>query len=381
MKPAAPAPDGLSRPPVVLVVDDSPENLRVMGDLLTPHYRVRIAASGRRALEISAQEPKPDLILLDVMMPEMDGYEVLRRLKENGDTAAIPVIFLTAMDSADGEQKGLERGAVDYIAKPIRPAVVLARVHTHLELKAARDQLRDRNIMLEDEVAHRMEENQLIQDISIRALGHLAEIRDPETGNHIRRTQEYMRLLATKLQRHPRYAAALSDRTVKLLTESAPLHDIGKVGIPDHVLLKPGKLTEDEWRIMRTHTILGAEAIELAERDVKGSAEFLSLAKEIARWHHEKWDGSGYPDGLKGEAIPVSARLMALADVFDALISSRVYKSSMSVDDAREIILEGRGRHFDSDIVDVFLANFDEFVTIAERYRDGDIEPVAVRAA
>jgi putative two-component system response regulator len=366
---------------VVLVVDDSPENLRVMGDLLTPHYRVRIAASGRRALEISAQAPKPDLILLDVMMPEMDGYEVLRRLRENVDTATIPVIFLTAMDSADGEQKGLECGAVDYITKPIRPAVVLARVNTHLELKAARDQLRDRNILLEDEVAHRMEENQLIQDISIRALGHLAEIRDPETGNHIRRTQEYMRLLATKLQRHPRYAATLSDRTVKLLTESAPLHDIGKVGIPDDVLLKPGKLTEDEWRIMRTHTILGAEAIELAERDVKGSAEFLSLAKEIARWHHEKWDGSGYPDGLKGEAIPVSARLMAVADVFDALISSRVYKSSMSVEDAREIILEGRGRHFDADIVDVFLANFNEFVTIAERYRDGDIEPVAVRAA
>jgi putative two-component system response regulator len=381
MKTAAPAPDGLSRLPVILVVDDSPENLRVMGDLLTPHYRVRIAASGRRALEISVQEPKPDLILLDVMMPEMDGYEVLQRLRENGDTATIPVIFLTAMDSADGEQKGLERGAVDYITKPIRPAVVLARVNTHLELKAARDQLRDRNILLEDEVAHRMEENQLIQDISIRALGHLAEIRDPETGNHIRRTQEYMRLLATKLQRHPRYAATLSNRTVKLLTESAPLHDIGKVGIPDHVLLKPGKLTEDEWRIMRTHTILGAEAIELAERDVKGSAEFLSLAKEIARWHHEKWDGSGYPDGLKGEAIPVSARLMAVADVFDALISSRVYKSSMSVDDAREIILEGRGQHFDADIVDVFLANFDDFVTIAERYRDGDMEPVAVRAA
>lgn len=356
----------------VLVVDDSPENLQVVGELLAPLYRVRVANSGPRALEICARPPCPDLILLDVMMPGMDGYAVLRQLKEQGATRDIPVIFLTAMDSTEDEERGLELGAVDYITKPLRPPIVLARVRTQLELKVARDRLKDQNTFLEAEVMRRMAENQLIQDVSIHALAHLAETRDTETGNHLRRTQGYIRILARHLQNHPRFAAALSDKAIALLVKSAPLHDIGKVGVPDHVLLKPGKLTPEEWEIMKTHARLGAEAIEQAERDIDKSVDFLTQAKEIAHWHHEKWDGSGYPDGLTGEQIPVSARLMALADVFDALISQRAYKPPMSYQEARNIITAGRAKHFDPEVVDAYLTMEAEFIAVAERYKDDE---------
>jgi putative two-component system response regulator len=304
------------------------------------------------------------------MMPEMDGYEVLAHLKANAATREIPVIFLTAMDTSEDEAKGLKLGTVDYITKPIRPVILEARVRTQLELKRARDILTDHNAFLEAEVARRMAENELIQGIGIYALAHLAETRDPETGNHLRRTSGYVRVLAQHLQYHNRFKTCLSDYAIQLLTKSAPLHDIGKVGIPDYVLLKPERLTDDEWAIMKTHPHLGAAAIEKAEKEAEKPAEFLKFAKEIARWHHEKWDGSGYPDGLTANEIPISARLMALADVFDALISPRVYKSAMSFDQARAIIVDGRGIHFDPDIVDAFLANFDKFVGIANRYHD-----------
>jgi putative two-component system response regulator len=261
-------------------------------------------------------------------------------------------------------------GAVDYITKPLRPSVVLARVRTHIELKRARDWLSNQNAVLEAEVARRMRENQLIQDVSIHCLARLAEKRDTETGNHLRRTQEYVRALARHLQPHPRFVELLTDSNVELLAKSAPLHDIGKVGIPDDILLKPGKLTPEEWEVMKTHAQLGSEAIELAERDAERPVAFLALAKEIAHWHHERWDGSGYPDGLVGDAIPVSARLMALADVFDALITPRVYKPAMPFAEARDIIAAGRGRHFDPDVVDAFLAVFDKFEVIARRYSD-----------
>ncbi|MDP2793857.1 MAG: two-component system response regulator [Sulfurisoma sp.] len=356
----------------LLVVDDNPDNVALLGDLLRKDYRLLAANSGRRALEIARSEPRLDLILLDVMMPEMDGYAVLASLREDARTRDIPVIFITAMNATRDEEHGLEQGAVDYITKPVRPAIVLARVHTHLELKRARDWLANQNAFLEEEVARRMAENQIVQDVSIHALGCLAEMRDPETGNHIRRTQGYVEALARRLQSHPRFKAVLSEQVVRQLTRSAPLHDIGKVGIPDHILLKPGKLTPEEWAIMQTHSRLGADAIERAERDAEKPVAFLSLAKEIARWHHEKWDGSGYPDGLAGEAIPASARLMALADVFDALISPRVYKAPMSLEQAHGIIVEGRGRHFDPDVVDAFIAILDEFTAIAERYRDDE---------
>lgn len=360
--------------PVILVVDDNPDNLAVIGDLLRPDYQVRVANSGARALRLVYVEPLPDLILLDVMMPGMDGHEVLERLQANPRSRDIPVIFVTALDREQDQVSGFELGAVDYITKPIMPPVLQARVHTHLELKQARDKLADHNAWLESEVNRRMAENDLIQLVSVRALAHLAEIRDPETGNHILRTQGYVRELATRLKDHPRFSETIDNRYIELLTRSAPLHDIGKVGIPDNILLKPGALDSAEWAVMQTHAALGAMAIERAERDIEEEVEFLALAKEIAHWHHERWDGSGYPDGLKGEAIPLSARLMSVADVFDALISARVYKAAMSPEEARTIILQGRGAQFDPDVVDAFLQGFADFVAIASQYQESTAE-------
>ena len=356
--------------PNILIVDDVPENLSVLGELLQPTYRVRAANSGARALQIANSPPPPDLILLDVMMPGMDGYQVLRELRDNATTRDIPVIFVTAMDGTDDEEKGLDLGAVDYITKPIRPAIVLARVRAQLELKRARDILSDHNAYLEQEVARRMAENQLIQEVSIHALAHLAETRDPETGNHLRRTQEYVRTLARSLKHHPRFSHYLDERTIGQLAQSAPLHDIGKVGIPDHILLKPGKLTPEEWAIMKTHAEIGAEAIAQAIADSARPVEFLQIAQEIARGHHEKWDGSGYPRGLAGDGIPISARLMALADVFDALICARVYKPPMPYEEAYSIIVSGSGTHFDPDVVDAFIREFDTFKRIADNYAE-----------
>jgi len=372
-------PEAATAGATLLIVDDVPENLLVLGDLLKDSgYRVRAANSGAMALHYARQEPVPDLILLDVMMPGMDGYEVLARLRADKATRHVPVIFLTALTEARDEEYGFELGAVDYITKPIKPIVVLARVRSQLDAKKARDWLQDRNDILEAEVARRLAENDAIQMVSIRALAHLAEIRDPETGDHILRTQGYVRLLARGLQQRPRFAEILTDRYIELLSRSAPLHDIGKVGIPDYILHKPGPLVSEEWEIMKTHSRLGAEAIELAEWDIDRPVEFLSLAKEIARWHHERWDGGGYPDGLAGDRIPLSARLMALADVFDALISKRVYKPPMPFAAAREIIAAGHGKHFDPDVTDVFLSDFESFVAIARRHGE---DVVATSAA
>jgi len=356
----------------ILIVDDAPENLAVLGEVLAPAFKVRAVNSGARALQIAASMPRPDLILLDIMMPDMDGFEVLARLREDSATRDIPVIFVTAMDAVTDEERGLALGAVDYIAKPIQPAIVMARVRAHLELKQARDWLKDQNSYLEAEVARRMQENLMIQDVSIRALARLAEVRDLETGNHLLRTQGYVQTLAEALQNHPRFAAVLTPRFIRTLVKSAPLHDIGKVGIPDHILQKPGPLTAEEWHIMKTHAKLGSDAIGNAERDAEHPIDFLAVAKEIAHRHHEKWDGSGYPDGLAGDGIPVSARLMALADVFDALTSRRVYKPPMSTEQAAAIILQGRGVHFDPDVVDAFIATRDRFDAIARRYSDGE---------
>ena len=354
---------------IILIVDDAPENLSVLGELLQgASYRVKVANSGHVALHLAQQLPRPALILLDVVMPEMSGHEVLRRLRSDEGTRDIPVIFLTAQDSDEDEQRAFDAGIADYIVKPLKPAVVLARVRSQLLVRRARLWLQDQNNALEAEVARRMRENELIQAVSIRALAHLAETRDNETGNHIQRTQGYIRLLATRLATHQRFSDTLNNSYIDMLARSAPLHDIGKVGIPDHILLKPGKLTSDEWEIMKTHTLLGSEAIALAERDIRTSVGFLAQAKEISRWHHERWDGSGYPDGLSGEAIPISARLMALADVFDALISRRVYKAAIPFTKVVEMIAAERGRHFDPDITDAFLASHRDFEAIALYY-------------
>jgi putative two-component system response regulator len=358
--------------PIVLVVDDMPENLAVLGELLQTDYRVRVANSGNRALDVAGTAPRPDLILLDVMMPDLDGHDVLRRLQANAATHDIPVIFVTAMDDDADEEEGFALGAVDYIHKPIKPAIVRARVRTQLELKAARDLLRNQNTGLEAEVARRMRENQIVQDVSMRALASLAETRDNETGNHIRRTQAYVDVLVRTLAEQPPFAGLRVEGLIDLIVKAAPLHDIGKVGIPDHILLKPGPLDPAEWDIMKSHARLGAEAIEEALQGEENQAPlaFLHIAMDIAHSHHEKWDGSGYPEGLKGAVIPMPARLMAVADVFDALISRRVYKPPMPLEQAADIIRNGAGSHFDPEIVAVFVARFDDFRQIAARYVD-----------
>ena len=360
--------------PVILVVDDTPDNLALMSGLLRDTYRVKVATGGEKALAIAAGEAKPDLILLDIMMPGIDGYEVCRRLKADPSTRDIPVVFLTAKVEVEDEKRGLEMGAVDYITKPISPPIVLARVKTHLALKASADFLRDKADFLEQEVARRTRELQAIQDVTILSMASLAETRDSDTGNHIRRTQYYVKALAEKLSGHPRFSGVFSEHFIGVLFKSAPLHDIGKVGIPDRILLKPGRFEPAEFEIMKTHTTLGHRAIEIAERQLGMPVEFLSVAKEIALSHQEKWDGSGYPQGLIGDAIPVSARLMALADVYDALISRRVYKDGMPHEKAVGIIRDGAGTHFDPDIVEAFLTIQDDFREIARRYADADTD-------
>jgi len=360
--------------PTVLIVDDTPENLTLMTGLLKDSYRTKVANNGERGLKIAVAEPKPDLILLDIMMPGIDGYEVCRRLKADPATTHTPVIFLTARSEIEDEQKGFDVGAVDYITKPISPPIVMARVKTHLTLKAAADFLRDKNAFLETEVSKRTHEVQVVQDVTIMAMASLAETRDNETGNHIRRTQNYVRALARKLMPHPRFSAFLTAETIEMLYKSAPLHDIGKVGIPDAILLKPGKLTPEEFDIMKTHTTLGKDAILAAEKLIDAPSSFLQTAREIAHYHQEKWDGTGYPEKLAGETIPVSARLMALADVYDALISRRVYKPPFPREKAVAIIKEGRDKHFDPDMVDAFLEIEEEFHAIASRFADSEAD-------
>jgi len=360
--------------PTILVVDDTPDNLTLITNLLKDRYRTKIATNGEKALKVAVTGTPPDLVLLDIMMPVMDGYEACRRLKADRKTSGIPVIFLTAKAEEADETLGFEAGAVDYITKPISPPILLARVETHLQLKAVRDFLVDKAVFLEEEVFKRTREVQMIQDVTIVAMASLAETRDNETGNHIRRTQNYVRVLAKQMQTHPRFRDVLTDETIELLYKSAPLHDIGKVGIPDRILLKPGKLTPEEFEIMKTHTTLGRDAILAAEARLDVSNSFLSLAREIAYSHQEKWDGSGYPEGLSGDDIPVSARLMAVADVYDALISRRVYKAPLSHDDAVAVIVEGSGAHFDPDLVTGFVELESEFRAIAQQFSDSDAE-------
>ena len=356
----------------ILVVDDTPDNLTLMSGLLRDAYKVKVANSGEKALKVVQSGSPPDLVLLDIMMPGMDGYEVCRQLKADPATRHIPVIFLTAKSEVEDEKMGLELGAVDYITKPISPPIVLARVASQLALKASADFLRDKADYLEAEVTSRTREVMAIQDVTILAMASLAETRDSDTGNHIRRTQYYVKALAEKLKTHPRFASFLTDQNIAMLFKSAPLHDIGKVGIPDRILLKPGKFEPEEFEIMKTHCALGRDAIQAAEDQLGMKVDFLTMAKEIAYGHQEKWDGGGYPQGLAGNEIPIPARLMAVADVYDALISRRVYKEGMPHDKAVQIIAASKGSHFDPDIADAFLDLQDEFQAIAGRFADSD---------
>ena len=369
----------------VLIVDDDPVVAGILGvTLAAAGYDVVEANSGEEALALfatlaeSAVGSLPDIVFLDIeMWNGIDGFEVCRQLKANPLTRHIPVIFLTAKSDPVYEQLGFALGAVDYITKPISPPIVCARVRTHLTLKAAADFLHDRNTYLEQEVARRTEEAlrrteelRISQEVTMVAMASLAETRDNETGNHILRTQHYMLALAKHLSQHERFSNALSTEVVDRLFKAAPLHDIGKVGIPDRILLKPGRLDADEFEIMKTHTTLGRDAIENAQQRVGVSVPLLETAKEIALSHQEKWDGSGYPEGISGEEIPLSARLMAVADVYDALISPRIYKKAMTHAQASEIIVAGRGLHFDPDITDAFILLQAEFESIAIRFTD-----------
>jgi putative two-component system response regulator len=349
----------------LLVVDDIEENIDILVEALGDDFDISVAMDGESALE-SVAEQKPDLILLDIMMPGMSGYEVCEILKADDETKNIPIVFLTAMTEEQDEAKGLALGAIDYVTKPFSPDLVKSRVRNHLNLKLHQDHL-------EDLVRERTRELELTQEVTIESMGTLAEYRDPETGGHIKRTQYYVKLLADHLKDHPKFKDFLDDATIELLYKSAPLHDIGKVGVTDNILLKPGKLTDEEFVEMKKHVIFGRDAIAIQEKKL-GENSFLRFAREIAESHQEKWDGSGYPHGLAGENIPISGRIMAIADVYDALISKRVYKAPLSHKTAVAIITDGKGSHFDPDMVDAFLKIKDTFKEIALEYADFEEE-------
>jgi putative two-component system response regulator len=372
--PTRTSPTGKSR---ILIVDDEPPNQLILEDLLAPYFDVYTTSNGRQALAYLKTCDAVDLILMDIMMPELNGFDTCQTIKSQPHLQDIPVLFLTSLDSVADEERGLLLGAEDFIHKPFSPAVVLARVRNHIELAHSRKMLRQRNAELELQVQDRtralLDETRQVmraQESTINALCALAELRDNETGNHIRRTQNYVRTLAQRLSQSPHFAAELSEETIHLLFKSAPLHDVGKVAIPDAILLKPGKLTEIEWVTMKRHAEYGRDALMEAEHDLGDSVGFLRYAREIAYGHHEKWDGTGYPQGLSGNAIPLSARIMAVADVYDALISKRVYKPAMGHSQAVEYLVQGRGKHFDPFIIDLLMDVIDEFQVIAAGFSD-----------
>jgi len=349
----------------VLIIEDSETNIDILVASLKDDYELTIAIDGYEALAAVDREI-PDLILLDVIMPGMSGYEVCNRLKSREKTQDIPVLFLTAMNDVQDKARAFELGAVDYLTKPFEILELKARVKNHLDLKFTKMLLANQNHRLEQMVLERTEQLYKTQMAMIFALASLAETRDAETGGHIKRTQNFIQILAITLRNLGHFHDILTDEYIHMLYDSAPLHDIGKVGVPDEILLKPGKLTESEFEQMKLHTHYGYTTLESAEREIGGTS-FLTLAKEIAYTHHEKWDGSGYPCGLSEESIPVSGRLMALVDVYDALVSERPYKEPYSHEYAKQILLEGRGRHFDPRIVDAFLSCEQQFIELKRR--------------
>ncbi|MES0490686.1 MAG: HD domain-containing phosphohydrolase [Leptospirales bacterium] len=333
----------------ILVVDDASENIDVLTEILSPEYRIKAATNGERALKISAFENTPDLILLDIMMPDMDGYEVCRILKSDPRTKNLPVIFVTAKGEVTDEAQGFELGAVDYITKPVNPALVRARVQTQIALY-------DQNRTLEEKVNQRTAELiQTRQEIIIR-LGRAAEFKDNETGMHVIRMSHYSRIIAKAIN--------LDEKEVDLIFNAAPMHDIGKIGVPDKVLLKPGKLDAGEWEIIKKHPEFGASIIGEHE------SELLKIAHLAALTHHEKWNGKGYPHGLIGDEIPLVGRVVAIADVFDALTTDRPYKDAWPIEKAVNLIKEESGQHFDPELSDAFLASLDEILVFKKKYAE-----------
>lgn len=333
----------------VLIVDDNSDNLDVLSGVLRPFYKVKAAINGELALKVASAKNKPDIILLDIMMPGTDGYEVCRQLKLNPSTANIPVIFVTAKTETKDEEAGFELGAVDYITKPISVPIVLARVRAQLALY---NQQRELEVL----VKQRTKELDDTRLEIIQRLGCAAEYKDNETGLHVIRMSWYSKFLAEQIQ--------ANDEWVELLYNAAPMHDIGKIAIPDRVLLKPGKLDKEEWTIMQTHVECGVEILGEHESDL------MIMAREIALCHHEKYDGSGYPNGISGEDIPLSARIVAIADVFDALTSVRPYKSAWPVEKAIALLEEETGKHFDPVLVPEFIKCLPKVLEIKDKYMD-----------
>ncbi len=364
----------LTNKALILVADARADQLILLNSALQDQYVVKLADHGEQALALTQQVPRPDLVLLDVNLPGIDGLSVCQQMKSSPDTAAIPVLLLREAGQDEQERRGFAAGAADVLVRPMLAEALRARVATHLQLSSSRALLRHQGTLVEHLVEQRTTELSQMLDAVIWAMASLAETRDHETGNHIRRIQLYVRALAYQLQPHPRFNAELSEANIALLCKAAPLHDIGKVGIPDAILLKPGRLTTAEFSVMKLHTVYGRAAIDGVERDLGYSNDFLRYAREITYSHQEKFDGSGYPQGLAGEAIPLSARLMAVADVYDALISKRVYKPAFTHETALELIRQGSGEHFDPDVVDAMLTIEEQFMDIAARFSDAAVE-------
>lgn len=353
----------------IMVVDDTPANLRLLEKMLqSDGYRVLVFPSGQLALD-AASRKSPDLILLDINMPIMDGFEVCKRLKTNPRLQEIPVIFLSALTDTINKVKAFSAGGVDYVTKPFQYEEVCARVKTHLRIRRMQQELELHNLHLEELVNAKIAEISDSKLAAIVALAKLAESRDDETGQHVERTRIFCKLLASKLRQKPRYADSINEAFIENIYHASALHDIGKVGILDSTLLKPGKFNSQEFDTMKRHTTIGANTLQKARGKYTKNA-FLNMGIAIARSHQEKWDGSGYPDGLAGEDIPLSARIMAVADVYDALRSSRPYKTPFSHEESSTIILKGAGNHFDPAVVDVFDSVNAEFATIRDQTND-----------
>lgn len=358
----------------IMVVDDEVVNLSVLTEILKPSYTVSVFKSGLEALEQINAGKTPDLILLDVNMPDLNGFDVLDRLYQNKRNRDIPVIFITVLDTVFDEEKGLSKGAVDFITKPFHAQIILARVKVQLELKAARDALKSQNQSLEKEVQKRVQENVQVFDVTLDLVTQLVETRDEDSGHHIARTKAYMERLARRLSSSPKYASVMDEAAINRIVLASPLHDIGKVGISDQILLKPGLLTTEEYDLMKEHVMIGYRSLQRAvdrwaqkdavDQSNLGPMAFFKEAMAIVRYHHEHYDGSGYPDGLTADAIPLSARMMALVDVFDALTHNRVYKPAWTIDKAVEYIEMQSGYQFDPDIVQAMLAELDNFKEI-----------------
>lgn len=346
----------------ILVIDDTKTNIEVLEGILSKDYDVFVALNGQKGLFL-AEKVHPDLILLDVMMPEMDGYETLRQMNAKNIVSNTPVIFLTAKADSKSEQMGLDLGAVDYITKPFHPNLVELRIKNQLEFKHQRDHLKEL-------VEEKTQDLRKTLKVMLTSLGALAEYRDPETGAHIKRTQVLVQMLAEKLHNHPRFCEAIpNNEYIDYYATAAPLHDIGKVGIPDEILRKPARLTEEEWSVMSKHAQMGYDVLVDATRELKDHP-LVRICAEIILNHHERWDGQGYPNKVKGDDIPVGARLMSVADVYDALVSRRAYKEPYPHEVAVKEILDGRGTQFDPDVVDAFMEIESQLPGIYERYID-----------